>query len=189
MNHSRSAKLTNRFIKGSWWGRDASSDEHLVGWNMVCISADQFAENFMESNGVDGKRLKLEGTKWNFDVEMDPGMPGRTLQPRRDEGMPTATAPIEIPTVPPEGQVPEMRGQGVHAKTLRIRAFRSGTGRSPGCQACDTPVQGSHTPVNAESLEIQTHDRWTQVRAQQIPTRRDQFCDRKRELGEPNGWG
>ena len=27
----RAAKLTNRWISGSWWGRDASSDEHLVG--------------------------------------------------------------------------------------------------------------------------------------------------------------
>ena len=27
----RAAKLTNRWISGCWWGRDASSDEHLVG--------------------------------------------------------------------------------------------------------------------------------------------------------------
>ena len=27
----RAAKLTNRWISGRWWGRDASSDEHLVG--------------------------------------------------------------------------------------------------------------------------------------------------------------
>ena len=27
----RAAKLTIRWIRGSWWGRDASSDEHLVG--------------------------------------------------------------------------------------------------------------------------------------------------------------
>ena len=26
----RAAKLTNRWISGCWWGRDASSDEHLV---------------------------------------------------------------------------------------------------------------------------------------------------------------
>ena len=56
---------------------------------------------------------------------MDSGIPGPTLEPRRDEGMPTAAALMEIPTVPPpapppEEQVPEMRGQGVHAKALRI---------------------------------------------------------------------
>ena len=33
----------------TWWGR-----------NMVCLSADQFAENHLESNGVDVKRSKLE---------------------------------------------------------------------------------------------------------------------------------
>ena len=27
----RAAKLTNRWISGCWWGRDGSSDEHLVG--------------------------------------------------------------------------------------------------------------------------------------------------------------
>ena len=27
----RASKLTNRWISGCWWGRDASSDEHLVG--------------------------------------------------------------------------------------------------------------------------------------------------------------
>ena len=45
--------------------------------------------------------IEARGTKWNFDVEMDSGIPGPTLEPRRDEGMPRATAPMEIPTVPP----------------------------------------------------------------------------------------
>ena len=63
-----------------------------------------------------------------MDVDMDSGIPGPTLEPIRDEGMPTATAPMEIPTVPPpapppEEHVPEMRGQGVHAKALRISVF------------------------------------------------------------------
>ena len=61
----------------------------------------------MENNGVDVKRSKLEGRRWNFDVEMDSGIPGPTLEPRRDEGMPTATAPMEIPTVPPLAPPPE----------------------------------------------------------------------------------
>ena len=39
-----------------------------------------------------------------------------------------------------------MRGQGVHAKVLRIRAFWSEIGRTPGCPACETPGPGkSHT--------------------------------------------
>ena len=42
LNHEvRAAKLTNRWINGCWWGRDASSDEHLVGTKhgfLKCIS-------------------------------------------------------------------------------------------------------------------------------------------------------
>ena len=82
---------------------------------------------------------------------MDSGIPGPQVTSRPDEGMPTATAPMEIPTVPPpppppEEHVHEMRGQGVHAKALRIRAFWSEIGRTRGCPACETPGPGkSHT--------------------------------------------
>ena len=31
LDHEVRAKLTNRWISGCWWRRDASSDEHLVG--------------------------------------------------------------------------------------------------------------------------------------------------------------
>ena len=84
-------------------------------------------------------------------MEMDSGIRGPTLEPHRDEGMPTGLAPMEIPTVPPpapppEEQVLEMRSQGVHAKALRIRAFWSEIGRTPGCAACETLGPGkSHT--------------------------------------------
>ena len=107
----------------------------------------------------------------------------------------------EIPTVtppapPPEEHVPEMRGQVVHAKALRIRAFWSEIGRTPGCPACETPGPGkSHTFVNAscikmsgtraaeqhqrrrrnvELLENRIHDRWTRVEVRWIPSRRGQ---------------
>ena len=95
--------------------------------------------------------VQARGTKWNFDVEMDSGIPGPQVDSRRDEGMPTATAPMEIPTVPPPAPPPEehvlkMRGQGVHAKALKIRDFWSEIGRTPGCPACETPGPGrSHT--------------------------------------------
>ena len=76
-------------------------------------------------------RHEARGTKWNFDVEMDSGIPGPTLEPRRDEGMPTAKAPTEIPTVlppapPPEKHVFEMQvhsnsgGGDVAAKTRMV---------------------------------------------------------------------
>ena len=61
-------------------------------------------------------------------MEMDSGISGPQVASRPDEEMPTATARGEIPTVPPpapppDEHAPEMRGQGVHAKALRIRAF------------------------------------------------------------------
>ena len=75
--------------------------------------------------------FEARGTKWNFDVEMDSGISGPTLEPRRDEGMPTATATMEIPTVPPpapplEKHVFEMQvrsnsgGGDVAAKTRMV---------------------------------------------------------------------
>ena len=124
----------------TWWER-----------NMVCLSADQFAENPPGEQWSRRDTMEARGTKWNFDVEMDSGIPGPTLEPRRDEGMPTGAAPMEIPTAPPpapppEEQVPEIRSQGVHAKTLRIGDFWSEIGRSPGCAACETLGPGkSHT--------------------------------------------
>ena len=63
---------------------------------------------------VRAAKLTNRGTKWNCDVEMDSGK-AETMEIRRDEGMPRATAPMEIPAVrppalPPEEYVPEIRG-------------------------------------------------------------------------------
>ena len=63
----------------TWWRR-----------SMVSLSA-EFAENFAESSGADVKRSRLEGTIWNFDVEMDSGISGPHVTSRPDEGMSTAT--------------------------------------------------------------------------------------------------
>ena len=54
----RAAKL---WISGSWWGRDAFSDEHLVGTKhdlLKCRSVRRKPPG--ESNGVDVKGSKLE---------------------------------------------------------------------------------------------------------------------------------
>ena len=118
---------------------------------MVCLSADQFAENLLESSRADVKRSRLEGRNGIFDVEIDNGISGRPVASRPDEEMSTATTEGELPTEPPsapppEEHVPEMRGQGVHSKALRIRAFWSEIGRTPGCPVCETPSPGkSHT--------------------------------------------
>ena len=113
--------------------------------------------------------VEARGTKWNLDVAMDFGISGPPVASRPDEGMSTATTQGEIPRVPPpapppEEHVPEMRGQGVHAKALRIRPFQSKIGRTPGSRACETPGTRAAEPHqrrkrNVELLEIQTHDR------------------------------
>ena len=161
----RAAKLTNRWMSGCCWGRDASSDEHLVVTKhglLKCRSVRRKPPGEQWSGRV---TVAARGTKWNFDVEMDSGIPGPQVTSRPDEEIPTATARVEIPTVPPpapppEEHVPEMRGQGVHAKALRIRAFWSEIGRTPGCPACETPGPGkSHT------RECKTHqDAWDESR-------------------------
>ena len=61
--------------------------------------------------------IEARGTKWNFDVEMDSGISGPPLTSRPDEGMPTATAPREIPTV--------------RSTCTSARRTRTGNSRSP----------------------------------------------------------
>ena len=95
---------------------------------MLCLGADHFAEDLLDSSGADAKRVEARGTKWNFDVGMDSGISGPPVAPRPDEGTSTAKAQVDIPTVPPnapppEVHVPEVRAQGVHVKVLRIGAL------------------------------------------------------------------
>ena len=95
--------------------------------------------------------VEARGTKWNSDVDMDSGIPVPQVTSRPDEEMPTATARGKIPTVPPpapppEEHVPEIRGQGVHAKALRIRGLDARHVR--------LPVPGSHTLVNARRIKM-----------------------------------
>ena len=197
----RAAKLTNRWISGCWWGRDASSDEHLVGTKHGLLKCRSVRRKPLGEQWSRRETIEARGTKWNFDVEMDSGIPGPTLEPRRDEGMPTATALMEIPTVPPpalppEEHVPELRGQGVHAKAAQESELSGqSSAELPDVWRARLPVWGSHTLVNArrvkmcgkiaveqhqrrrrdaELLEIRTLDRWIRVRVQQIPTHRDQ---------------
>ena len=149
----RATKLTNRCVSGCWWGRDASSDEHLVGTKHGLLKCRSVRRKPPGEQWSRRETIEARGTKRNFAVEMDSGMSGPPMASRPDEVMPTATALEEIPTVPPPApppqpgrHVPEMRGQGVHAKALGIRAFWSEIGRTPGCPACETPGPGkSHT--------------------------------------------
>ena len=112
-NHEVRAKLTNRWISGCWWRRDASSDEHLVETKHGLLKCRSVRRNLLESCEVDVKRSRLEGRSGILRVEMDSGVCRPPVTSRPDEGMPTSTAPWEIPTVPPpchpppEEHVPE----------------------------------------------------------------------------------
>ena len=103
----RAAKLTNRWISGCWWGRDASSDEHLVVTKHGLLKCRSVRRKPPGEQWSRLETIEARGTKWNFDVEMDSGIPGSTLEPRRDEGMATPTAAMEIPTVPSPAPPPE----------------------------------------------------------------------------------
>ena len=97
----RAAKLSNRWISGCWWGRDASSDEHLVGTKHGLLKCRSVRRKPPGEQWSRRETVEARGTKWNFDVEMDSGIPGPQVTSRPDEEMPTVTAREEIPTVPP----------------------------------------------------------------------------------------
>ena len=161
----RAAKLTNRCISGCWWRRDASSDEHLVKTKHGLLKCRSVRRKPPGEQWSRRETVEARGTKWNFDVAMDSGISGPPVASRPVEGMSTATTKGEIPKVPPpapppEEHVPGMRGQGVHAKALRIRAFWSEIGRTPGCLACETPG-----PVKSHTRECKSHqDGWDESR-------------------------
>ena len=117
----RAAKLTNRWISGCWWGRDASSDEHLVVTKHGLRKCRSVRRKPPGEQWSRRETIEARGTKWNFDVETDSGIPGPTLEPRRDEGMPTATAPMDIPTVPPLAPPPEE-----HVHEIRVHSNSGG---------------------------------------------------------------
>ena len=117
----RAAKLTNRWISGCWWGRDASSDEHLVGTKHGLRKCRSVRRKPPGEQWSRRETIEARGTKWNFGVETDSGIPGPTLEPRRDEGMPTATAPMDITTVPPLAPPPEE-----HVHDMRVHSNSGG---------------------------------------------------------------
>ena len=103
----RAAKLTNRWISGCWWGRDASSDEDLAGTKHGLLECRSVRR---KPPGVQWSRresVEARGTKWNFDVVMDSGISGPPVASRSDEGMSTATTLGQIPAVPPPAPQPE----------------------------------------------------------------------------------
>ena len=161
----------------TWWER-----------NMVCLSADQFAENLLESNGADVKRLKFEGRSgvlmWNWTLEyLDHRwlhVQMKVCRQRRHSGR------------FPQFFRLHLRQMNTRLKSEDKECTRKHSGSEPSGQKSAEHldawyvrllVRGSHTllnasrmkmPRNVELLQIRTHDRWTRVRAQPIPTRRGQ---------------
>ena len=88
----RAAKLTNRWISGCWWGRDASSDEHLVGTKHGLLKCRSVRRKPPGEQWSRRETVEARGTKWNFDVEMDSGVSGPPVTSRPAEEMPTVTA-------------------------------------------------------------------------------------------------
>ena len=117
----RAAKLTNRWISGCLWGRDASSDEHLVGTKHGLLKCKSVRRKPPGEPWSRRETVEDRGTKWNFDVEMDSEISGTLVTSRPDDEMPTATAQAEIPTIlplapPPEEHVPEIRPRSQHQR-------------------------------------------------------------------------
>ena len=105
----RAVKLTNRWISGCWWGRDASSDEYLVETKHGLVKCRSVRRKPPGEQWSRRETVEVRGTKWNFDAEMDSGVSGppATTRPRRHGD--------KFPTVPPppppsEEHVHEIRG-------------------------------------------------------------------------------
>ena len=123
----------------TWWRR-----------NMVCLSADQIAENHLESNGVDVKRSKLEARSgiltWKWILEFPDQLWNHVemrecrQQRHRWKFLQYLHLHLRLNNTYMKCEVKEC------AKALRIRAFWSEIGRTPGCPACEAPGPGkSHT--------------------------------------------
>ena len=111
----RAAKLANRWISGCWWGRDASSDEHLVGTKHGLLKCRLVRRKPPGEQWSPRETVEARGNKWNLNLEMDSGISGPPVTSRPDDEMPTPTAPMECPTVPPpapppDEHAPEIRG-------------------------------------------------------------------------------
>ena len=64
----RAAKLTN---SGSWWGRDGSSDEHLVGTKHGFLKCRSVRRKPPGEQWSRRETVVARGTKCNFDGDMD----------------------------------------------------------------------------------------------------------------------
>ena len=79
----RGAKLTNIWISGCWWKRDASSDKQLVGTKLRLLDCKSSVRRKPPGEQWSCREtVGARGTKWNFDVGMHTGIPGPPLESR-----------------------------------------------------------------------------------------------------------
>ena len=150
-------KLTNRWISGCWWRRDALSDEHLVGTKFGLLRCRSLHREPLGEQWSRRETGEARGTKWHFVVEMDVGVPASVVPPRL-EAIPTGLRPALSPRH--DSQESEMRGLGVDAMAIRIRAFWCAVGRTPGCPAFETRGLG-----DSDTRECKTfQDAWEESR-------------------------
>ena len=156
-----------------------------MGTKHVCLSADQFAENLLESNGADVKRSRLEGRNGILDVEMDSGVSGPPVTSRQMRGCRQQRQHLRQKITCPKCE---------HKECTRKHSGSQLSGQKSAelldARHVRLPVRGSHTLVNvrrikmpgtraaeqhqrrrrnAELLEIPTHDRWTRLSSSTDP--------------------
>ena len=175
-------------------GRTPGGDEAWFASAQISSQKTTWREQWSRRETVEDR-----GMKWNFDVEMDSGIPGPQVDSRPDEGMPTATAREKIPTVPPPAPPPdslpqcedkectrrhsgsELSGQKsaelLHARHVRLLVRKSHTlvnARRIKMFGTRAAEQHQRRRRNVELLLIQTHDHWTRVEVRWILSRRGQ---------------
>ena len=75
----RAAKLTNRWISGCWWGRDAYLTNTWWGRKHGLLKCRSVRRKPPGEQWSRRETIEARGTKWNFDVEMDSGISGPLL--------------------------------------------------------------------------------------------------------------
>ena len=183
----RAAKLTNRWISGSWW--DEMHRRMNTWWrrSMVCSSADQFAENLRERSGADVKRSRLEGRngifmwKWTLEyldrLSLHVQMKG--CRQRRHSTSTCTSARRSRARNASTRSAPRKHSGSEHFRQISVDLLdalgevtplvNADRVKMPGTRAAE---QHHRRKRNVESLQIQTHDRWTRVVVRWIPSRR-----------------
>ena len=179
---------------------------------MVCLSADQFAENLLESSGADAKRSKLEGRSgiltWKWILEyldhlwLHVQMKGCRQQ--RHSGIFPQYLHLHLrQKFTCRNASTGSARESTQDQSILVRELLD-------ARHARLPVWGSHILVNAsrikmpgkiaaeqhqrrsrnvELVEIWTHDRWTEFEFNRSRAEEDKnnLCDRQQEFGEPNG--